>query len=593
MEISPGPQKLKINDSFSEFIPDSKTEELSNSIPDDYSALRGLLVGPEQSRLESLEERLDNPDVRARELAAALPQAVRISTKQGRELNSAMVSVVEESLRASIRKNSQIIVEALFPILGSIIRKAVSTALNGMVESLNRVLEHSLSWESLKWRFEAMRTGKSFAEIAVLHSLLYRVEQVFLIHKKTGALLQSTASIAEQKDKELISGMLTALQDFVRESFSPNKEDELDVVTVGELRVILERGPQAILAAVVRGNPPVTLPVRLQDALDEISRLQENELSSFDGDTKPFEPCLPLLEDCLQAEFRPLRQIRFHALYAFAGLIAILLGWWAFMTLRSNSRWSTFLGALNSEPGIIVTQHGKWGGKYRVFGFIDPLAPDPGELLKRAHLDPREVECQWRSFISLDSPLGEIRARKIFEPPGTVSFRMERGELHVSGVAPHSWIVQARRMTRTVFLNMSWREDGLIDREFSRFQSMEAKLEQVRLEFPLSDAHLGASQKILLDGLLTDFRSLLDIGHALGEVKIQVQGHADPSGSAAQNRLLSQERANQIVRYLVAANLPADRFFAARAGETDSLGCRCALFRIELRPSSDGGASHP
>ena len=43
---------------------------------------------------------------------------------------------------------------------------------------------------SLKWRFEAWRTGRPFAEIVLLKTLVYRVDQVFLIHKETGLLLQ-------------------------------------------------------------------------------------------------------------------------------------------------------------------------------------------------------------------------------------------------------------------------------------------------------------------------------------------------------------------------------------------------------------------
>ena len=59
-----------------------------------------------------------------------------------------------------------------------------------MLESLNTTLEHSLSWRSLRWRLDARRTGKSFAEIVLLNTLVYRVEQVFLIHRPSGLLLQ-------------------------------------------------------------------------------------------------------------------------------------------------------------------------------------------------------------------------------------------------------------------------------------------------------------------------------------------------------------------------------------------------------------------
>ncbi|NJM53355.1 MAG: hypothetical protein HC846_08145 [Blastocatellia bacterium] len=57
-----------------------------------------------------------------------------------------------------------------------------------MVQSLNQSLEHSISPKGLRWRIEAWQTGKSFAEVVMLNSLIYRVEEVFLIHRETGRI---------------------------------------------------------------------------------------------------------------------------------------------------------------------------------------------------------------------------------------------------------------------------------------------------------------------------------------------------------------------------------------------------------------------
>ena len=54
-----------------------------------------------------------------------------------------------------------------------------------MMESLNRTVEHSFSWRALAWRWTALRTGKPFAEIVLLNTLEYRVEQVFLVHAES------------------------------------------------------------------------------------------------------------------------------------------------------------------------------------------------------------------------------------------------------------------------------------------------------------------------------------------------------------------------------------------------------------------------
>ena len=54
----------------------------------------------------------------------------------------------------------------------------------------------------------------------------------------------------------MVSGLLTALRDFVKNSFRSGDTDDLEALTVGDLSVWIEQGPRAILAAVVRGRAP-------------------------------------------------------------------------------------------------------------------------------------------------------------------------------------------------------------------------------------------------------------------------------------------------------------------------------------------------
>ena len=141
-------------------------------------------------------------------------------------------------------------------MLGPAIRKAIAETLAGLVASINSTIEHSLSPHGLRWRLEAWRTGVPYAQIVLKHALIYRVEQVFLIHAETGLLLaHAWAPELKASDPELISGMLTAIRDFVVDSFSREREaGGLRRFSVGELTVMVEQGPRAVLAAVVRGQ---------------------------------------------------------------------------------------------------------------------------------------------------------------------------------------------------------------------------------------------------------------------------------------------------------------------------------------------------
>ncbi len=217
-----------------------------------------------------MQARLDDKGAQTRDVSRVLPQAILLR-KDDPQMTRALAPTVEEALTASVRRDPRPLADALFPIFGPAIRKAIAASLSTMLESMNRTLEHSLSWRAVQWRITALRTGKSFAEIVLLDTLVYRVEQVFLIERESGLLLQhlSAPGVGTQ-DADMVSGMLTAIRDFARDSFQVPDGETLDRLQIGELSVWIEQGPHAIIAAVIRGNAPPELRVTMQEALEHV-----------------------------------------------------------------------------------------------------------------------------------------------------------------------------------------------------------------------------------------------------------------------------------------------------------------------------------
>ncbi len=224
-----------------------------------------------------------------------------------------------------------------------------------MAESINFVLERSLSWESVKWRLEALRTGKSFGEIALLRSLRYKVQQVVLIQRETGSVLQYLRAPGEGiKEAELMSSMLTALGDFMTDSFDAKQSQELEAVDVGDFKLWVHYGPQTLLAGTILGTPPPELRNVFARENELIHQEFAGELASFNGDASIFDGARPHLQNCLLGQTdRPKKQSAWWLVALAAVLIALLaIGLWA---NRRNSRWNQFLARLQSQPGIVVT----------------------------------------------------------------------------------------------------------------------------------------------------------------------------------------------------------------------------------------------
>jgi hypothetical protein len=256
---------------------DSTTEEEA------IAELRDLLFGPE------LRSKLDNSQLRVEDVSRVLPEAIILRSMQDDQLTQAVVPTVEQAIQTSVRKDLNTLSDAMFPIIGPASRKAAMAALKTFVATFNQALDHSLTPRSFRWRLEAMQTGKSFAEVVLLRTLIYRVEEVFLIHRQTGLLLHSLAvDPTAAQDADLVAAMLKAIQDFVQDSFKVKHQDRLDTLEFGELTIWIEQGPQAILAGVIRGNPPKELRENFQTALEAIHKKLYQALLTFKGDDTPF-----------------------------------------------------------------------------------------------------------------------------------------------------------------------------------------------------------------------------------------------------------------------------------------------------------------
>ena len=469
----------------------------------EYSRLRELIVGPEQSRLEELRRRLDDRQLRTEDLSQVVAEAIALRARRDRTLQQTLNPIVEEAVRISVTRDPGILANALFPVIGEAVRKAVAHALRGLVESINRTLERSVSLEALKWRIEALRTGRPFGEIVLARSVRYRVEQVFLIHRETGLLLQHVArSDQVVQDSDLVSGMLTAIQDFVGDSFAGASGQEIETIELGEFYLWVQHGPAAILAAVVSGTPPPELRSLLERIVERVHAEYGPLLACFNGDATAFAEARPLLDSCLlgqQAQKSAKRSKPFFIFSAAALLLVIGLG--IFFTVRSHRRWDHLLDRLRQEPGIVLTSADRSWGAYELVGLRDPLSTDPNKLIRASGIDPAKVTSRWEPYVSLDAKFSVLR----------------------------------------------------------HFLAEKNALEQAVLRFPLNSVQLSAEQLAKLDDIEAHIVNLLQDGANVGQrFVIELHGHTDPTGNEGKNDTLSQRRAEEVAKALVSRGISKD-----------------------------------
>src|SRR5215831_4535216 len=332
-----------------------------------YQELRELILAPEQQTLKDLHHRVDDPASRTEDVGSVVAEAIQLRRKQGGDeaLSAALTPTIETALRESVRKDPGTLANALFPVMGPAIRRSILETLRSFLESFNQVLDQSLSMKGLKWRIEALRTGRSFTEVALLHSLIFRVEQVFLIHKKTGLSLgHAVAPSVAMQDPSLVSGMLSAIQDFVRDSFHTVQGQGLNRMNVGDLDVWIEEGPYAILACVIRGVAPRTLRDRMAEVLENIHRDYSEQLDHFAGDTAPFAKVNTELARCLELRYKEEAQSRrgYGFVYATAILLFLAVGGWLGWRAVQYRRWDRLVSTFREQPGFVIASFGRENG---------------------------------------------------------------------------------------------------------------------------------------------------------------------------------------------------------------------------------------
>jgi OOP family OmpA-OmpF porin len=123
--------------------------------------------------------------------------------------------------------------------MGPAIRESVAETFAVMMQQMNQLMENSFSARAIKWRIDAFRTNRSFAEVMLTETFVYQVEHMFLIHRESSLLINHlTSANAIVKDPDMVSSMLTVVTDFVKDSFVVDRQQNVKSIKFGQLNLL-------------------------------------------------------------------------------------------------------------------------------------------------------------------------------------------------------------------------------------------------------------------------------------------------------------------------------------------------------------------
>jgi hypothetical protein len=476
--------------------------------PEAIEDLRKALVGPEQQRLTELEEATPTAEM----VGALIPKAVR--------------DVVD--------REPQMFGEILAPAIGTAVKRAVADAFAAVMQRINHLVETGLSWRSLHWRFEAKRTGRSYAEVVLAHTLIYRVEWAVLIDNATSLVLeQATSNAALAQAPDQTSAMLEAINSFVSDALKPASQGaEIQTIGVGDINLWIERGRIFTLAIAVRGAPPVSLREDLHQTLQQIRILHPERQPSTD--VGRFSDVHALLVDLLdQQHAKPPAHAQWLLAATFVAALCVI----AVLEIQGNVRrrheavaLAAYERVLGSTPGYVITSVERDGSGYRVRGMRDPRALPAAMVVMSAGLPLATFDLA--PFVSADPRFD----------------------------SPMSHADQAIRA-----------------------------VEQVEFSFPLNrSVPVDAAKAKHAAELIR--RAQATANRADAALCVDVIGDSDDTGPEGRNETLRIERASEVARALQRAGVDAAAL-SGRAGDPMRIRphARSVTFRALLRPHSQTG----
>ena len=130
------------------------------------------------------------------------------------------------------------------------------------------------------------------------------IDDVFLLYRKDGVLIKhETRRLRPDIDTDILSGMLTAVQQFVKDSFRGDEEEELNEMTVGQMHILIGRGKWLVLAATITGGDVASMTSQIERCVADMEDHNWDRLEEWDGDMEIAKALGPYLKRLIRGDY--------------------------------------------------------------------------------------------------------------------------------------------------------------------------------------------------------------------------------------------------------------------------------------------------
>lgn len=257
---------------------------------DKIDLLRDILLDDERQVREKIENRISELNNQVNERVELEKRVNPIISEKlddfEKGIPKTMGPAITAALKNQIANAKDDIVDALYPILGQMIKKYIQAEFQKLSEKIEKQRKAVFSFSHWKNRFKNKMSGVNETDIILEDLAESKIVDILVMEEGSGILLGSYNPDSELEN-DMVSGMLTAIKSFVEDAFNKANED-LEVIQYETYKLIINDYPKFNVVSIVEGPVTTNFKSYLEDqinifATNLIKSKEQNKINRFDS----------------------------------------------------------------------------------------------------------------------------------------------------------------------------------------------------------------------------------------------------------------------------------------------------------------------
>jgi hypothetical protein len=226
-------------------------------------------------KLDDLENTVNTHEKLSEKVNPIIDEKLHVFTE---EIPLKLGPTITKALSEEIKNSQDKVVDALFPIIGKMIKKYIQQEIALLSDRINSQVQSTFSAKKWKRKIRGMFLGFSEEELIMSELSKPKKLQIFVIESGSGIVI-ANVSQKESIDEDMIAGMLTAIKSFVEDAIIGNKQS-LESIEYELYEIYLKNFHSYFIAVVLSGNISDTYKSELDNELLEFaSKINKIDMS--------------------------------------------------------------------------------------------------------------------------------------------------------------------------------------------------------------------------------------------------------------------------------------------------------------------------